>query len=50
MVGVAVLLKAGNPNATIQQIWDHMRKTESKVLSGVSTSRCAQGVYKIVHR
>ena len=31
VVGVAVLLKAGKPNATIQQIWDHMPMTESKV-------------------
>jgi carbonic anhydrase len=32
VVGVAVLLKAGQPNATIQQIWEHMPLTESKVL------------------
>ena len=36
VAGVAVLLKAGNPNATIQQIWDHMPKTESKVLTDFS--------------
>jgi carbonic anhydrase len=30
VVGVAVLLKAGNANATIQQLWEHMPKTESK--------------------
>jgi carbonic anhydrase len=36
VVGVAVLLKAGNPNLTIQQIWDHMPKTESKVLTDYS--------------
>jgi carbonic anhydrase len=36
VVGVAVLLKAGRANATIQQIWDHMPKTEGKVLSDFS--------------
>ena len=30
VAGVAVLLKAGNANATIQQIWEHMPKTEGK--------------------
>jgi carbonic anhydrase len=30
VVGVAVLLKAGSANATIQQLWEHMPKTESK--------------------
>jgi carbonic anhydrase len=29
VAGVAVLLKAGNANATIQQIWKHMPKTKS---------------------
>jgi carbonic anhydrase len=32
VVGVAVLLKAGKANATVQQIWDHMPLTESKML------------------
>jgi carbonic anhydrase len=36
VAGVAVLLKAGRANATIQQIWDHMPKTESKVLPDFS--------------
>jgi carbonic anhydrase len=27
VVGVAVLLKAGNTNATVQQLWDHMPET-----------------------
>jgi len=30
VAGVAVLLKAGRANATIQQIWDHMPKTQGK--------------------
>ena len=30
VAGVAVFLKAGPANATIQQIWDHMPKTEGK--------------------
>jgi carbonic anhydrase len=30
VAGVAVFLKAGGANATIQQIWDHMPKTEGK--------------------
>jgi carbonic anhydrase len=30
IAGVAVLLKAGRPNATIQQLWDHMPKTPGK--------------------
>jgi carbonic anhydrase len=30
VAGVAVLLKAGSANATIQQIWEHMPKSESK--------------------
>jgi len=30
IAGVAVLLKAGRANATIQQIWAHMPKTEGK--------------------
>ena len=36
VAGVAVLLRAGRANATIQQIWDHMPKTEGKVLSDFS--------------
>jgi len=36
VVGVAVLLQAGKANTTIQQLWDHMPKTESKVLSEFS--------------
>jgi carbonic anhydrase len=36
VVGVAVLLKAGRANATIQQLWEHMPKTESKVLADFS--------------
>ena len=36
VVGVAVFLKAGRANATIQQIWEHMPKTESKVLTDFS--------------
>jgi len=34
--GVAVLLKSGSANPTIQRIWDHMPKTESKVLADFS--------------
>ncbi len=30
IAGVAVLLKAGSANATIQRIWDHMPKTEGQ--------------------
>lgn len=30
VAGVAVLLKAGSANATVQKIWDHMPKTEGK--------------------
>jgi carbonic anhydrase len=30
VAGVAVLLKAGNANATIQKIWDHMPRIEGK--------------------
>ncbi len=30
VAAVAVLLKAGSANATIQQLWEHMPKTESK--------------------
>ena len=30
VVGVAVLLRAGSANATVQQLWDHMPETESK--------------------
>ncbi|MFZ0136825.1 MAG: carbonic anhydrase family protein [Candidatus Sulfotelmatobacter sp.] len=36
VAGVAVLLQAGKANPTIQQIWDHMPKTESKLLSDFS--------------
>jgi carbonic anhydrase len=36
VVGVAVLLKAGRANATIRQLWEHMPKTESKVLMDFS--------------
>ena len=32
VAGVAVLLKAGSANATIQRIWEHMPKTRSKVM------------------
>jgi carbonic anhydrase len=30
VAGVAVLLKAGRANPTVQQVWEHMPKTESK--------------------
>ena len=30
VAGVVVLLKAGSANATVQQLWDHMPKTEGK--------------------
>ena len=36
VLGVAVLLNAGKPNSTVQQIWDHMPMTESKVLADYS--------------
>ncbi len=36
VAGVAVLLQSGEANPTIQQIWDHMPKTESKVLADFS--------------
>jgi carbonic anhydrase len=36
VVGVAVLLKAGKPNETIQRIWEHMPTSESKVLPDFS--------------
>jgi carbonic anhydrase len=36
VVGVAVLLRAGRANATVGQLWEHMPKTESKVLSDFS--------------
>jgi carbonic anhydrase len=36
VAGVAVLLKAGKLNATIQQIWNHMPMTESKVRADFS--------------
>jgi carbonic anhydrase len=35
--GVAVLLKAGNENLTVRQLWEHMRKVpgEAEVVAGV---------------
>ena len=36
VAGVAVLLKAGKANETIQRIWEHMPKTESKMLPDFS--------------
>lgn len=36
VAGVAVLLKAGKANATVQKVWDHMPKTESKILKDFS--------------
>jgi carbonic anhydrase len=36
VVGVAVLLKVGNPNPTIEQLWQHLPNTESKVLTDFS--------------
>lgn len=36
VLGVAVLLNAGRPNATVQAVWDHMPKTESKVRADLS--------------
>jgi carbonic anhydrase len=38
VAGVAVLLKAGSANATIQQIWEHMPKTpgKEKEIAGVT--------------
>jgi carbonic anhydrase len=36
VVGVAVLLKAGRANPTVQQIWEHIPKTESRVLTDFS--------------
>lgn len=36
VVGVAVLLKAGKANPTIRQLWEHMPKIESKVLTDFS--------------
>jgi len=36
VVGVAVLLKAGRPNETIQKIWEHMPLTERAVLPDFS--------------
>jgi carbonic anhydrase len=36
LAGVAVLLKAGTANPAIQQIWEHMPQTESKVLPDFS--------------
>ena len=36
VVGVAVLLKAGEANETIQRIWEHMPTSESKVLPDFS--------------
>jgi carbonic anhydrase len=34
--GVAILMQAGKANATVQQIWAHMPKTESEVLPDFS--------------
>ena len=42
--GVAVFLKAGKANATIQQIWEHMPKTQSKVLAEFSIREEIVGV------
>jgi len=36
VVGVAVLLKAGKANETLQRIWEHMPTSESKVLPDFS--------------
>jgi carbonic anhydrase len=36
VAGVAVLLKAGRANSTIQKLWEHMPKTESNVLADFS--------------
>jgi carbonic anhydrase len=36
VVGVAVLLNAGRANATIRQLWEHMPKSESRVLPDFS--------------
>lgn len=36
VVGVAVLLKAGKANETVQRLWQHMPKTEGKVLADFS--------------
>lgn len=36
VIGVAVLLRQGKPNPTIQQVWDHMPMSESKVLADYS--------------
>jgi carbonic anhydrase len=36
VAGVAVLLKAGKANMTIQRIWDHMPRTESGILNDFS--------------
>jgi carbonic anhydrase len=36
VAAVAVLLKAGRANATVQQLWDHMPVAESKVLADFS--------------
>jgi len=33
IAGVAVFLKAGSANSTIQEIWDHMPKSESKEIA-----------------
>jgi carbonic anhydrase len=39
VAGVAVLLKAGSANATIQQVWEHMPKTEGQQeVAGVDLS------------
>ena len=39
--GVAVLLKAGKANAIVQKVWDHMPKTESKILKDFSHQEAA---------
>ena len=41
VAGVAVLLKAGKANATIRKIWDHMPKTESRILKDFSHQEAA---------
>lgn len=41
VAGVAVFLKAGKANATIQQVWEHMPKTESKVAPDFSHEEVA---------
>ena len=41
IVGVAVFLKAGKANATIQRIWDHMPMTEGRVAPDFSHEELA---------